>query len=156
MTSCDRQQSASARVRWRFILDIGRSELLHCRPGNSACKPAFGAWEPLYNRRAKEYIFVILTRGAARSIPLLGALKHKWGIHHVKKIIVAVNGLLLLSGLLIFTSFLTPGTASASVMPQNSNSSMTMSGSMHHGKRHHRKHRRHHRRHHRIGNMNTR
>jgi Ni/Co efflux regulator RcnB len=72
----------------------------------------------------------------------------------VKKIIIAINGLLLLSGLLVFTS-LTPSTASASVLPQNDNK-MTMSGKHNNKRRHHRRWRswrRHHRMHH-NGNKN--
>jgi len=73
----------------------------------------------------------------------------------VKKLIVAINGLLLLAGLLVFTSTLTPTTVSASVLPQNSNTmsnTMMMSGK-HNKRRHHRRARRHHRRHHK-GNKN--
>jgi hypothetical protein len=71
----------------------------------------------------------------------------------VKKLIIAINGIFLLAGLLIFTSFVAPTTASASVMPQNSNT-MTMTGSSHHRRRHHRR-RHHHRRHHHNSMKNS-
>jgi len=70
----------------------------------------------------------------------------------VKKLIVAINGLLLLAGLLVFTSTLTPTTVSASVLNQNDNK-MTMSGK-HNKRRHHRRWHRRHRRHHKYGNSN--
>jgi hypothetical protein len=72
----------------------------------------------------------------------------------VKKLIVAINGLLMLAALLVFTSTLTPTTASAGVPAQND--SKTMSGK--HNRRHHRRHHKTWHKHHRTrhhGNKNT-
>jgi hypothetical protein len=108
---------------------------------------------PLYNNQVKVYISDILTRvSPARTIryEAIGTRSKKGDIR-VKKIIIAINGLLLLCGLLVFTS-LTPSTASASVLPQN-DSKMTMSSKHHNKRRHHRRWRKHHRSHH--GNSNS-
>jgi hypothetical protein len=109
---------------------------------------------PLYNAGAKESISCV--SGADPSVTRLIVHTELGGYKNVKKLIVAINGILLLAGLLLFTSMLSPSTASASVMPQNSNGSMMMTSNRHHNRRRHyrrsQRRVRHHRRH--MGNTN--